>query len=277
MSIEYTKPQPLMVGDKAFYTLTSYEPVKARVIVPAVTDDDVKYALATLLMQMGATPEQFYDEQWFAEHFSDVGSPEELLNEIRSELELVNQNFVAEQKADICRAELAKRLVQAVPAAHLARTREAVQMSFEQSLAADGMTIDTFGARTGTSRAQIEHMLDEQARTVSEQEAALDAFARERKLAVEDNELPKLLGLPEEETKNLLAEARKAGQLSAVMDGALRIKTLMLVMAECECEYHHETPEESKARVEEAARLRAQYGDMTSDEDADEPSGFSLV
>ena len=69
MAIQFEKPQPLMVGDKAYYTLSSYDPVQVKVTVPLVTDADVTFALATLLAQMEATPEQLSDHEWFAQHF----------------------------------------------------------------------------------------------------------------------------------------------------------------------------------------------------------------
>ena len=74
MAIEFEKPQPLMLGDKAHYTLTSYDPVTITVQVPFTTDEDVEFALDTVLQRMGATPEKLSDSAWLAEHFQGISS-----------------------------------------------------------------------------------------------------------------------------------------------------------------------------------------------------------
>jgi FKBP-type peptidyl-prolyl cis-trans isomerase (trigger factor) len=260
MAIQFEKPQPLMVGDKAYYTLSSYDPVQVKVTVPLVTDADVTFALATLLAQMEATPEQLSDHEWFAQHFPGLESTDALVEQIGLELEQMNMQFAEQQKIDQCRAEITRRLNQSVPAMHLARVRESVRAQFEQSLAMDGITLTAFLARSGASMAQVEQMLDEQARASAEEGAALDAFARERKLAVSAEELGDLLGVGPEDAKDIIAQARAAGQYDDLMDGALRMKALAAVVSECDCTYHHETEEEARERLATAAQLRGQYG-----------------
>ncbi len=259
MAIEFEKPQPLMLGDKAHYTLTSYDPVTITVQVPFTTDEDVEFALDTVLQRMGATPEKLSDSAWLAEHFQGISDADTLRQVIRSQVADMNARFAEQQKVDSAVSQLAKRLQQAIPAAHLARYRQGVQMSFEQQLASEGMTVDQFLTRSGASRAELEQMFDHQAKVAAEQEAALDAYAREKKLTVSEEEFGHLLGIPAGQIDEMVSQAKAAGQYGDLKDAALHAKAAQSVVAEANCTYHHETEAEAHVRVQRAARMREQY------------------
>ena len=50
------KPQPLMVNNQAYYTLTSYEPVQVTVHVAHPTPEEIDMGLEAMLGDLGATP-----------------------------------------------------------------------------------------------------------------------------------------------------------------------------------------------------------------------------
>ena len=280
LEFEKQKPQPLMLGDKAHYTLSSYDPVSIVVDVARTTDDDVNFAIDTMLGQVGATREDLNDPAFLAEHFEDVKSADELYAAARDELEQVNAQYAESQKVGLAVAELTKRLQQAIPTMLLARYLQGVRMNFEQQLAAEGMTVEQFMARSGASRTDIEEMVGAQARQVAEQEAALDAYAREKKLTVDEDEFSHLLGIPAAGIDEVIKQARAAGQYEQLKDAALHAKAAQSVVAECSCTYRHETEEQAKERVARARRLRAEYEQAfaEAEKEASEPdSGFELV
>lgn len=274
LEFEKQKPQPLMLGDKAHYTLTSYDPVSIEVRVPFTSPEDVDLALSAVLMQTGASPDQLNDPAWLAEHFEGISDLQTLREVIRSEVSEMNARFAEQQKVGLAVTELIKRLQQSVPAEHLARYRRDVQMSFEQQIASEGMTVDQFLMRTGTTRSQLEKMFDQQAKQAAEGDAALDAYAREKKLTVTEDELGHLLGIPDTEIDEVIAQVKAAGQLGNMKDAALRAKAAQTLVAECSCTYVHETEAEAHARVAQAQRLREQY---ERGAEAEGDSGFTLV
>ena len=275
MAIEFEKPQPLMLGDKAHYTLSSYDPVTITVNAPFTTEEDVDLALDGVLRQMGATRENLADSAWLAEHFQGISDAETLRQVIRSQVADMNARFAEQQKVESAVGQLAKRLQQAIPAAHLARYRQGVQMSFEQQLASEGMTVDQFLMRSGATRAEIELMYDHQAKTAAEQEAALDAYAREKKLTVSEEEFGHLLGIPAGQMDEVINQAKVAGQYSDLKDAALHAKAAQSVVAEANCTYRHETEAEARVRVARAVQMREQY--ERGAEAGGKGTGFELV
>lgn len=279
MAIEFDKPLPLMIGDKAYYTLTSYDPVKVEVTVHRVTDDDVAFALTGVLVQMDATPDMMGDPEWFSQHFPDVEGPDTLVGEIGESLEEANLEFAQQQVVGQCRAELARRLKQSVPAAHVARLRDDIVAGVRRSLEEDGLgsipVNMVLSQSWGVPVAQVDRILSEQAKHGAEENAALDAFARERKLSVSTDELPGLLGVEPDKVPDLISQICAVGQYDDFMEDALRIKALSIVVSECEVTYHHETEAEAKARVAEARRLRGTGGDDSAT--GGSSSGLHLV
>jgi hypothetical protein len=275
LEFEPQKPQPLMLGDKAYYTLSSYDPVSIEVRVPYVCEEDIDMALSAVLMQTGASPEQLSDPAWLSEHFDGISNLNTLRDVIRSEITEMNARFAEQQKVGLAVGELTKRLEQSVPAMHVARYRQDVQMSFEQQIASEGMTVDQFLMRAGTTRSKLEAMFDQQAKQAAEGDAALDAYAREKKLTVSEDEFGQLLGIPASEIDNVIAQVKAAGQLGAMKEAALHAKAAQTLAAECSCTYLHETEAEARVRVAQAQRLREQY-DRGSEADGNAGS-FTLV
>lgn len=278
MSIE--KPLPLMVGDKAYYSLTSYDPVEITVEVPYTSEEDIQYGLEMTVADMGGTPEDLNNPSWLAEHFEGMTTRAQVYEAMRQEMRAMNAQLAEQQKLGKCVEALSARLVQAVPPEHIERTREALRARFTQQLQAEGLTPSQFMTRSGTSPAQLEAMFDKQARELSEGDAALSAYAHEKKLKVDEFEYERLLGLPPEELKKVMDQARAAGQLDELRESALRYKAAQIVVAECSCTYEHETPEQARVRMLQYRQMRKMYEQSFSDEvneDEDGKTGFKLV
>ena len=262
------KPEPLRLGDRYYYTLTSYDPVSIEVRVPRVTDQDVDFALREVIAEHEAahmSPEQLAEAQftapadltdeWVAQEFPGVTSVASLRDQLRRQLEQMNSQATEQSKAAQCAEALAKRLVQQVPADELARTRAALQQRMAADLAREGLTVSDFMRQAGMQQLSLDAMLDEQSRTMAEQNAAIDAFAQERKLKVEDDELPQALGMGMSEANDLIEQAREAGQLEMLRQMAVRVKAMRIVVTECSCSYQMESAEEAAARVAEFQRM----------------------
>jgi|LAHU01.1.fsa_nt_gb FKBP-type peptidyl-prolyl cis-trans isomerase (trigger factor) len=279
MAIDIQKPAPLALGDRYYYTLTSYEPVAIEVEVPLVTDADVDMAVRSIAAERGVTPEQMTDE-WIKANLDGAESLAQVRDAVRSQLAQMNQQLVDSSKPAKAAEELAKRLVQAVPADEVARYREGVRQQFEMELAEEGLTRETFLSSSGASPASLEHMFDQEAKTAAEQSAALDAYAQEKKLSIDDTEIPGLLRLPPKDAAQLIDDARAHGQIEQLRQAAVRNKAAQVVTAEASCSYHHETAEEAKARIAQYEALEQFAAARQDAEPPAEPaaeSGFKLV
>lgn len=278
MSIE--KPLPLMVGDKAYYTLTSYGPVEVTVDVPCTSEADVEFGLEMTLRDMGATMADLDDPAWVAEHFEGATSKDDVYGLMRMQVGQMNVQMAEQQKLGKCVEALAARLVQSVPPQHVERAREAARSRFVQQLQAEGLTPDQFLLRSGSTPQQLEAMFDEQARQMVESDAALSALAHERKLKVDELEYGRLLGLSPAELNTVLEQVRAAGQTDELREAALRSKAAQLLVAECSCTYRHESEAQAKARVSQLRAMQRQYDERFGDEPTADDSankGFKLV
>lgn len=271
MSIE--KPLPLMVGDKAFYTLTSYDPVEVEVTIPAVSDEDVQMGLQMTLLDMGGTMADLDDPAWVAEHFDGLQSKQQVLDALRQQLLAMNTAMAEQQKMSACVTELAKRLCQSVPPQHIERIRQTMRMRFTQQLQQEGTTPAEFMARSGATPEQLDAMIEQQTMEIAQGDAALSAVAHERKIKVDESEYGKYLGFSDEESATMIEQARKDGMLEQMHEAALRGKALQVVVAECSCTYQHETPEQTRERL---ARMRAMQDAQAAASDKGD-GGFKLV
>ena len=268
MSIE--KPLPLMVGNKAYYSLTSYDPVEITVDVPYTLDEDVDYVLSMTLKEMGGSLANLSDPAWVSKNFEGLSTESQVRAALRHELEMMNMQMAEQQKLGRCVEALAARLAQSIPPQHLERAREEVRMRFTQQLQSDGLTPGQFMQRTHTTAAQLDAMFDRQAQQMCEGDAALAAYAHEKKLKVDD-----------EEMKKVIEQARAAGQYDDLREAALAGKAAQIVVAECSCSYRHETPEQAKARVSQYRQMEQMFADAGDDDEPEPPvsenSGFKLV
>ena len=276
------KPLPLMVGNKAYYSLTSYDPVEITVDVPYTLDEDVDYALEMTIRDMGGTKESLSDAAWLAEHFDGLSSADEVRAAMRQQVEAMNASMAEEQKLGRCVEALAARLGQSIPPQPLEQAREAVRMRFTEQLQADGMTPGQFMSRTHTTPDQLEAMFERQAQQMCEGDAALSAYAHEKKLKVDEHEYSRLLGVAPGEMQKVIDQAKAAGQLEGLHDMALYAKAAQIVVAECSCSYRHETPEQAKARVAQYKQMEQMFAGAGQDEGKPEQAGggstgFKLV
>lgn len=274
------KPLPLMVGDKAYYSLTSYGPVEITVDVPYTLDEDVDYVLGMTLQEMGGSLASLSDPAWVSENFEGLSTESQVRDAMRRELEMMNMQMAEQQKLGRCIEALAGRLAQSIPPQHLERAREEVRMRFTQQLQSDGLTPGQFMQRTHTTPAQLDAMFDRQAQQMCEGDAALSAYAHEKKLKADEQEYARLLGMEPDQMKQVIEQARAAGQSDALHEAALQAKAAQIVVAECSCSYRHETPEQAKARVSQYRQMEQMFAD-TDDDEPEQPvsenSGFKLV
>ena len=272
------KPLPLMVGDKAYYSLTSYDPVEITVDVPYTSDDDIELGLDMTLADMGGTRDNLADPAWVAEHFEGLESADQVREAMRQQVAVMNAQAAEEQKLGKCVEALEARLGQSIPPQHLEQAREAIRARFVQQIQADGMTPDQFMARTGTRPDQLEAMFERQAQQMCEGDAALSAYAHEKKLKVDEMEFGRLLGMSPADVQSIIEQARAAGQYDELREAALRSKAAQIVVAECSCTYNHETPAQARARVAQYRQMQQMFaGDRGEETDTQGKTGFKLV
>ena len=238
--MELVKPEPLVIGGKAHYTLTSYGPVSVEVEVPNVSEEDVDLALAATVAQAGGTPEDLYNDIWVHKTFPEVLDGNELRAVIREQMLAMQAQITEEQKAAKCADALAQRLVQRVPQGEVAPVRSSITQAFAMSLKQDGLTESEFLQQTGMRHADVELMFDQQAQATAEREAAIGAWAEYHKLQVTEDELAELLGIPEDQRAEMLNQARRVGQIEHLRDAAVQNKAMGMILSECNCTYVHE-------------------------------------
>lgn len=252
------KPQPFILDGRAYYTLSSYDPVSITVNVPYVTDADVDYMLNAAVAQAGGTAENLADPTWISAHFDGIADAAQLRDAVRAEIASANEQMAEASKPTLCAEELAKRLNQSVPADELARVRSGLEQAFAARLAQQGLTPEQFLAQTGGRQGTMDSTFDEQASELAEQQAAIDAYASKNHIKATREEMPGLLGVDPTQFEALASQAKTTGELDALQDTATRNKALDQVVSECTCTYHHETPEEAAARAAELQRLEEQ-------------------
>lgn len=263
--MKLVKPEPLVIGGIAHYTLSSYEPVSVEITVPYITDADVDLSLAAMAQNAGGTMADLNDDAWVRENFEGSSNLEELRRHTYDEVRAMTSAMAENEKAAQCASKLAERLQQSVPQTTIERYRYMVEQTFRAQLSASSMTFEEFVAASGASPADIEHMFDEEAVSAAESEAALDAWAEHYQLKVSDEELPRLLGLEPSEAEQALRQASAAGNLPSVRQAALRSKAIESVMAGCSCTYNHETPQEAAARNREMLKQQSFIGQTNED------------
>lgn len=267
------KPAPLIIDGRAHYTLSSVEPIKIEVIVPFVTDEEIDFAVASIVRQAGGTAGDLQDDAWVSEHFQGVEDGGQLLTAVRLQLRQVGIRGAEESKTKKCLDVLISRLNQSVPAADIAETREALEAEIAQQAQAAGLGVDAFLMQNGVSRTQFETSINEQAHDEAELAAALDAFASVRKLSVDDSEFTHYLSIPEKDLEQFVDQAKHQGFYDEIRDAALRNKAMEMVVAECVCNYKHESKEEAARRIKQLtdALGAASTGEKSND------SGLKLV
>jgi FKBP-type peptidyl-prolyl cis-trans isomerase (trigger factor) len=279
MSIEINKPAPLKIGNTYHYTLSSYEPVSITVVVPSVTDADVEFGLAGIASDKGAKLADVNDA-WVKEN---LGAPSvaEVREALRRQLEQMNAQYAEDSKPGLCATELSKRLNQAVPADEIARYAAQLEQSMAFDAMSQGVQLDEYLAQMGVMRSQFDEMLTARGKEGAEQQAALAAYAAEKKLKVDDSEIPALLGMSVADGQKVIEDAKKAGQLGDLRRDCLNMKAANVAATECSCNYVHETQEDADLRAEQyqavLAMMDAQAEAVAQAEDGKEDKGFKLV
>ena len=80
------KPAPLMIGGRAHYALSSTDPIEVEVVVPFVTDEEVGFAVASIVRQAGGEASNLQDDAWVSEHFQGIDNGGQLMEAVRLEL-----------------------------------------------------------------------------------------------------------------------------------------------------------------------------------------------
>ena len=244
------KPEPLVIGNKAFYTLTSYGPVDVQVHMANITDEEVALSVQTLVQEAGGTEQDLADPACVASHFEGIEDKQHLLERTRAYLESLNEDSAENQKVSGCLDALAERLCQSVPAAQVAQVKDVLFQDIAQQIAATGQPVEAALEQMGVRPDQLDAMLQSEAMREAEHEAALDAYASEKKIKVDETDLPHLLQLSPADAQALIESAKATGRLDQLLETARRAKTIDAVVAECNCTYVQETEEETKKHLE---------------------------
>lgn len=189
------KSEPLVIGNRAFYTLTSYGPVDVQVHVVHTTDEEVELAVRSLVREAGGTEKDLADPAWVADKFDGIENERRLREQTRAYLSSLSEDSAEEQKADACLDALAERLCQSVPASQVAQVKDTLFQDIAQKVATTGQPMEAVLAQMGVRSDQLDAMLQAVATKEVKHEAALDAYASEKNIKVDETELPHLLQL----------------------------------------------------------------------------------
>lgn len=232
--MELVGSEPLIIGGRAHYTLTSYDPVSIEVEVPSLPEDAIDEAMRFTIMQAGGGPERMFDDAWIRDKFDGIHGASELRDMIRRQLNEIDAQMAEEQKYSACADELAKRLIQRVPREDVSIRRQFVEQAFRMSIESEGITEEVFLAQSGMRKQDLEAMFASQAQMVAEREAAVSAWADHYNIQVGDEEIPALLGI---------RDLSEAGDLQEARTAARYFKAMQAILDECQCTYKHEAPE----------------------------------
>ena len=157
------KPEPLVIGNRAFYTLTSYGPVDVEVRVVRTTDEEVELAVQTLVREAGGTEKDLANPAWVASHFDGLENEQRLREQTRAYLSSLSEDSAEEQKANACLDALAERLCQSVPAAQVSQVKDALFQDIAQQIATTGQPVEAVLAQMGMRPDQLDAMLQNEA------------------------------------------------------------------------------------------------------------------
>ena len=188
----------------------------------------------------------------------------ETIAELRDEL---RQEIVSQQEAVFPRlkesralAALAERLEGEIPENLVEEAEANLLQDFFNQLQRSGMTLDMYLQQQGITSAQFRDDVKEQARDITKQDLALDAFAAHEGFeATEDDVLAEFKEAGSADAEQLMEDWRRNGQLHLVRQGILRQKAAKAVVdAAVVTEQKVDEPEEkagkhAKAEAEEAA------------------------
>lgn len=273
-----SKPFPSHIGDLYLFSLSSYDPVQIEVVVPRVTEVDIDYAIEATLDSMGLGNERLTDAL-VAEKLENVNTIAELREVARKQVGEANMQLVEGSKADRCATELAKRLNEAVPPELVEQVRGVMRQAFEHDLAAEGLTMDEFIEQMGATQEMMDDLFASQAEEAIQEEAALDAYAREKKIGIRDDELAEALELSSKEFDQICLQAQEAGAMDSLRIDALRAKVANILAGECSCIYKNESEEDAQSRMEQFRRLQQMQRDakVRVEKVGGDHPGFKLV
>jgi FKBP-type peptidyl-prolyl cis-trans isomerase (trigger factor) len=256
--MDIQKPLPLMLGGKAYYTLSRTDPVVIEVVVPQVTEEEVDLALQDIASQAGA--QDLNDPAWLQTHFG-AKTFAEVRDHLRAQMTDANYSLLEHQRAVACASALAERLGQAIPPAFLQEVRQQVEANFVAQMRAGNRDLDSMLGQMGATRDMLSKTFDQQALSIAQQDVALATFARDRGLDVAEEDYPRLLKMPASQVIELVKQAKATGQESQIRESALRNRALEVLVAECVCHYRHESDEEAAERVERLKQQRERTGE----------------
>lgn len=243
MAIDTNKPEPLEIGGRFYYTLSSYAPVSVEIKTLRTTDADVNFALARICLQNGIQQEDLTDEM-IKEHMK-LDSIEAAKKALRAQLEQANAAHAEQDKQVKCADELAKRLEQRIPDTEVARFKQLIEDSIAHDAVHMQMDAEQFKLLSGITPDSLEEM----ARLSATHEAAFNAYADKKKLEVTEDELPEILGAQSEQIKTIVEEAKKNNKLEQLLSDLRPRKAAQEISAEAKVTFQLETEAEAKERA----------------------------
>lgn len=263
------KPGPLMMDGKAYYTLSSYDPVSIEIYVPYITDAQVDHELREWVESAGGDANSLRRPQWLRSRFgcTTLGM---LRSKVKNELEEARNEALNAHAGEQAARELARRLQQHVPASVVDEECDRLITNFTNDAGAGMQTLDDIVHSTGVTKQQLRALFREKAQEIAEQDAALLAYATAKHIRVSDADIAAYLGINLEVWERMAVQARERGSYEKVAKAALLSKTQAMVISSAARTVHRQTKEEAEAME----RGRRDGGDLRDEGHLQSGPGF---
>lgn len=235
-----------MMDGKAYYTLSSYDPVSIEIYVPYITDAQVDHELRVWIESAGGDANSLRRPQWLRSRFgcTTLGM---LRSKVKNELEEARNEALNAHAGEQAARELARRLQQHVPASVVDEECDRLITNFTNDAGAGMQTLDDIVHSTGVTKQQLRALFREKAQEIAEQDAALLAYATAKHIRVSYADIAAYLGINLEVWKRMAVQAHERGSYEKVAKAALLSKTQAMVISSAARTVHRQTKEEAEA------------------------------
>lgn len=257
----------MVAGKSKTFTLKNNEPATYLQNVPA-TAQTIKYTAKVVSITSKALPE--LTDEWAAT--LGMETVEALRERITEMLKEDREQSLPGLKEDMLCAELRKRLVGEPTAAMIDSQESDIMQNFFANLQNSGMTFDAFLSDQGITRDTFKEDVRKQAVDACKEQMALDAWARNLGIEINDVEVSyEFIKADPEHATELEANWRENGQLHVIRQGIKRQRALADALKTC-----IETPlvpaEEKKPAKKAAAKKSTKKAAEAPAETAEAPA-----
>lgn len=209
-------------GDKLSFTIKI--PETPTVYTQALKDKtkNIKFDITVNSIQIKKLPE-INDE--FAKKNMGFETLKELKEQIKNQVEQEKARMLPVLKENKCMEELGKRLDVELPKSVCEKKEQQLLQDFFTQLQQNGMTFDMYLQQQNIDADKFKADLKKQAKDVAKQDAALDAYAANKKIKVSQEEIEEEFkhGDPKN-WKDLYNDWKKRGELHIVVQAISRMK-----------------------------------------------------